>query len=79
LDPEGISYKFKTWKEWKRVNNQTSIKDAFNRQIDHFIAAVKKEGTSVVGNEEGIRSQLAIEAAYESIRQGGNKSVINEI
>lgn len=75
LDPEGISYRFKTWDDWKRIPNQVSIKEAFARQIDHFVGAIMGETHLTLGNGEGLKSQAAIEAAYESVRQNRNVNV----
>ena len=69
LDPEGISYKFKSWSEWKRVENQVSVKGAFARQLDYFVDAVRGHNPLSLGNGEGVASQRVIEAAYQSVEQ----------
>ena len=48
LDFGGISYKFKTWDEFKRVPNQADIRAAFRRQIDHFVDAITTKKPSIV-------------------------------
>ena len=67
LDFEGIWYKFKTWSEWKRIPNQKTVKEAFARQIDHFVAAIKGNKSLVINNDDGLKAQLVIEAAYSSL------------
>jgi predicted dehydrogenase len=47
LDLEGMTYKFNTWNEWKRISNQTNGKEAFARQIDHFVGAISQKPTIV--------------------------------
>ncbi len=74
LDMKGITYKYKTWSEWKRVANKSGPAEGFNRQIDHFIEAVQKNRTSVIGSEAGLKAQKVIEAAYKSLAE---KSKIN--
>jgi predicted dehydrogenase len=70
LDGEGISYRFKTWSEWKRDLNQRDVKGAFARQIDYFVGAIRGDNPLALGNGEGVASQRVIEAAYESVRLG---------
>jgi dTDP-4-amino-4,6-dideoxygalactose transaminase/predicted dehydrogenase len=67
LDPEGISFKFKTYSEWKRVANQVDAKGAFARQIHYFVDAVLGNNPLSLGNGEGVASQRVIEAAYQSV------------
>jgi dTDP-4-amino-4,6-dideoxygalactose transaminase/predicted dehydrogenase len=69
LDAEGISYKFKTWSEWKREPNQLDAKGAFARQINYFVEATQGNNPLALGNGEGVASQRVIDAAYESVRQ----------
>ena len=69
LDAGGISYKFKTWNEWKRVPNLLDAKGAFARQIHYFVDAVQGRNPLGLGNGEGVLSQRIIEAAYQSIEQ----------
>lgn len=67
LDFQGLSYKFKTWDEFKRVPNTGDIKSAFARQIDHFVGAVAGQTPSIVHNEDGLKTQEMIESAYASV------------
>jgi dTDP-4-amino-4,6-dideoxygalactose transaminase/predicted dehydrogenase len=67
LDAEGVSYRFKTWSEWKRTANQVDGKGAFARQMHYFIDAVGGQNPLGLGNDEGVASQRVIAAAYESI------------
>lgn len=70
----GISYKFKTWNSWKSIPNKMSIPEKiFGRQIDHFLEAIISKITSVTNNEDGLKSQRVIEAAYKSIE---DKSIV---
>jgi dTDP-4-amino-4,6-dideoxygalactose transaminase/predicted dehydrogenase len=69
LDAEGISYRFKTWSEWKRDANQFDVKQAFARQIDYFVGAIRGDNPLALGNGEGVASQRVVAAAYESLRQ----------
>jgi predicted dehydrogenase len=69
LDPDGISYKFKTWSEWKRIPNHVDAKGAFARQIHYFVDAVRGQNPLGLGNGEGVASQRIIEAAYQSVAQ----------
>jgi len=69
LNNEGITYRFKTWSDWKKIPNDVDLKAAFARQIDHFVAALTGTRPSRVENIDGLRTQVAIEAAYESLRQ----------
>jgi dTDP-4-amino-4,6-dideoxygalactose transaminase/predicted dehydrogenase len=69
LDPDGLSYRFKSWKEWKRVDNAADRKQAFARQIDYFVGAVRGENPLSLGNGEGVMSQRVIEAAYRSVQE----------
>ena len=67
LDSEGISYRFKTWSEWKREPNQVDVKGAFARQMHYFIDAALGQNPLALGNGEGVASQRVIEAAYQSV------------
>jgi predicted dehydrogenase len=69
LDAEGISYRFKTWSEWKRVPNQLDAKGAFARQVHYFVDAVLGKNPLSLGNGEGVASQRVIAAAYESVER----------
>jgi predicted dehydrogenase len=68
LDGDGISYRFKTWSEWKREANAVDAKGAFARQIHYFVDATLGQNPLALGNGEGLASQRVIEAAYESVR-----------
>jgi dTDP-4-amino-4,6-dideoxygalactose transaminase/predicted dehydrogenase len=72
LDPEGITYKFKTWNEWKRMPNRTNIKQEFSRQTNHFAESIANKKSTIIDNEDGLKAQIIIEAAYESVRQNKN-------
>lgn len=78
LDWEGLSYKFKTWSQWKRVPNSSTIPQAFARQIDHFLEAMASGRPLVVGDEHGLKSQEVIDAAYRSVAQNGRVRVREE-
>jgi predicted dehydrogenase len=67
LDWQGVACKYRTWNDWKRIDNKLTSKDAFARQIDHFVQAIHDGQSSVLGNGEGLKSQLVIDAAYESL------------
>ena len=70
LDPQGVSYKFKMWADWKRILTQGGQKGAFNSQINHFVEAVSsKKRPSVITIDDGLRSQVLIDAVYESMRR----------
>jgi len=75
LDAEGMKYKFKSWKEWKMVPREANTKASFARQTDHFIDCINGKPPSQVTNIDGLRSQILLEAAYESI-QSGRKVVV---
>ncbi len=68
LDFDGLSYKFKTWDQWKRIPNQATAKQAFNRQLDHFVDAINGKTPSVTVMQDGIAAQSLIEKAYRSIQ-----------
>jgi len=67
LDFEGITYKYKTWNDWKRIPNRLKAKESFSRQIDHFVDAIRNGKPTRIDNQDGLKAQMAIEAAYESI------------
>jgi|SoiMethySBSTD1v2_1073268.scaffolds.fasta_scaffold00140_16 perosamine synthetase len=70
LDPEGITYRFKTWSEWKREVNAVDSKGAFARQVHYFVDAVLGQNPLALGNGEGVASQRVIDAAYQSVQAG---------
>ncbi len=67
LDFNGLSYKFKTWDEFKRIPNAGDTKAAFARQIDHFVGAIVTKSPSVTKNQDGLTAQKWIESAYRSV------------
>jgi predicted dehydrogenase len=69
LDAEGVTYKFKTWNEWKRIPNRTSIKEAFSRQTNHFVNSIASKKPMVLNAEDGLKSQRIIDAAYKSAKE----------
>jgi predicted dehydrogenase len=69
LDPEGISYRFKTWSEWRRDRNERDVKGAFARQLDYFVGAIGGNNPLALGNGEGVASQRVVAAAYESVSE----------
>jgi perosamine synthetase len=75
LDSQGISYKLKAWKDWRTIPNQCSVRDAFSRQVAYFVDAITGKEATVLGNEEGLKAQIVIEALYESVKRGGRVSV----
>jgi dTDP-4-amino-4,6-dideoxygalactose transaminase/predicted dehydrogenase len=78
LDGEGMSYKFKSWKEWKTIPREANTKASFARQIDHFIECINGKPPSRVTNIDGLKSQVLLEAAYESIDRGTKVNISNE-
>ncbi len=67
LDFGGITYKYKTWDSFKRVANLGDIKQAFQRQINHFVEAIPNQKTTVITNQDGLLAQEWIEQAYQSL------------
>jgi perosamine synthetase len=76
LDHEGVTYRFKSWKDWKRTPNEASAPAAFARQIDHFLECISGKSVSRVSENDGLMSQVVIEAAYESVRRNAAVNVI---
>lgn len=68
LDADGISYRFKTWSDWKREPNVLDTKAAFARQVQYFVDAALGQNPLALGNGEGVASQRVIDAAYRSLR-----------
>jgi perosamine synthetase len=77
LDGEGMTYKFKTWNEWKRIPNEKSGPAAFARQIDHFVESVAGQKPTRLNNNDGLISQTLIEAAYESVRREASVTAVS--
>ena len=71
LDLQGITYKFKTWDEWKRIPNKANHKEAFSRHINHFVDSLMTKRPAILGKGDGSRSQVVIEAAYKSVERNG--------
>jgi len=67
LDLRGISDRFKTWNEFRRVPNQLDSKEAFALQFDHFVSAITGKKPTVVCNEDGLETQKIIERTYGSL------------
>jgi len=67
LDPKGLSYKFKTWSEWKRIPSVGDMKTVFIRQVGHFVEAIKTKKPLIVQNEDGLKAQEIIAKAYGSM------------
>jgi predicted dehydrogenase len=65
LDPMGINYKINSSPDWKRINNQITIKQAFENQIDHFINSIESI-PSITFPEDGLIAQRTIEEAYNT-------------
>lgn len=69
LDFDGLSYKYKSWNEWKRLPNDVPIKDAFARQMEHFVSTIQGNSPNVTNMNDGLRSQEVIAEAYRSINK----------
>jgi predicted dehydrogenase len=78
LDFEGVSYRLQTWQEWKRVTNTVSVRDAFARQIDHFVNAIAGHAPQTTLPIDGLHAQRLIAAAYRSAETGGPIAVVEE-
>ncbi len=70
VDTGGISYKFKTWNQWKRIPHKLDAGGNFARQVAHFVDAILGAPPGILGNGEGLASQIVIEAAYKALEQG---------
>lgn len=75
VDGSGITYKFKTWNEWKRVPNRADAGGGFAKQIAHFAEAVRSRRTPVIGPEAGLEAQTIIENVYHRLQTGGNAKI----
>jgi len=64
LEPTGVRYKFRNWDDFKYIPNQTTVKDAFVRQIDHFVNAVGPVGPVITTLEDGLKAQALIDQTY---------------
>lgn len=79
LDTAGLSYRLKTWNEWKSVPNKLDARASFARQITHFVDTILGVSPGAFGNGEGLRSQIIIEAAYASLEQGAKVSLPEKV
>jgi len=79
LDSDGITYRLESWKDWKRIENRLGRTEAFGRQIDHFADAIRGKGPFILGNGEGVKSQVAVDAAYESVRRDRKVSLVEYV
>ena len=78
LDNEGMTYKFKSWKEWKRIPSQVVGPPAFARQIDHFLESIAGKLPTCLNENDGLMSQFFVDAAYESLKRRGRVTVLNK-
>lgn len=78
LDFDGLSYRLHNWQEWKRVPNTLPVRDAFARQIDHFIDVITGTAPRVTLPADGLHAQRLISAAYESAQTGRTVTVVEE-
>jgi dTDP-4-amino-4,6-dideoxygalactose transaminase/predicted dehydrogenase len=69
LDPEGVTYKFRTWNKWKRMPNRANIEQAFSRQTNHFAESIENKKSTILDNEDGLKTQIVIETAYKSLKE----------
>jgi len=67
LDFKGLSYKLKTWDDWKRVVNKSDGKAAFERQTNHFVDSLAGRIPLVTTPEDGLKVQYLIDSAYKSL------------
>jgi dTDP-4-amino-4,6-dideoxygalactose transaminase/predicted dehydrogenase len=79
LDADGLSYRLKTWNQWKRVPNQLDARGSFARQITHFVDAISRTVPESGGDREGLKSQIIIEAAYRSLAEGAKVSLTETV
>ena len=75
-DVKGLTHRFKAWDDWKRIDNRTNPDQAFARQVAHFLGAIRRTGDLVVTPDDGLKTQLLIDAAYDSIRRGKAREVV---
>jgi dTDP-4-amino-4,6-dideoxygalactose transaminase/predicted dehydrogenase len=68
-DLQGVTYRYKTWSDWKRLPNRTGFEDTFVQQAGHFLDAIRRKHPPVVTAEDALKPQILIEAVYESIRR----------
>ena len=77
LDGQGIKYKFKTWREWKRISSEATGPVAFARQIDHFLESINGTMPTRVNENDGLMSQFFVDAAYESLKHRGKFPILD--
>jgi perosamine synthetase len=70
LDFNGLSYKFKSWDEFKYLPNKLAVKDSFAKQIDHFVEVLEGISPTITIPEDGLKAQELIEKAYTSTLMG---------
>jgi perosamine synthetase len=75
LDNQGVTYKFKTWDKWKRITNQMSAKEAFSSQINHFVESISSNRSTIIQNDDGLKAQIVVEAAYRSAKNRTNINI----
>jgi len=68
LDFNGLSYKLKSWNDWKRLTNQLNSEQNFAKQIDHFIGAISGTQQMIIQNGDGLETQKIVEKSYDSIK-----------
>ena len=78
LDFEGLSYRLQNWQEWKRIPNTLPVREAFARQINHFVAVIAGQAPSVTVPADGLHAQRLITAAYASAHAGRIVSAVEE-
>ena len=72
LDTEGITMKYKTWADWKRMPHAGGPSKGFADQINHFVNGIQSRQTLLVAPEAGLAAQRVITAAYRSLANGGS-------
>ncbi len=72
VDGAGVTYKFKTWNEWKRIPNRVDAGGGFAKQAAHFTEAIRRGETTVIGPEAGLEAQIVIENIYHDLQIGGS-------
>ena len=72
LDSQGVTYKFKSWDKWKRISNQVSMQEAFASQINHFVESISNNKSVILQNEDGLKAQIVVDAAYRSAKNNMN-------
>lgn len=78
LDLEGISYRLNTWSEWKRIANRDTLKQAFARQTDHFVAVIAGQPAHSTVASDGVAAQRLVDAAYNAAASRQAVAVVQE-